>query len=106
MELENEELKQKIKILEEENARLHKELEMPKLSELSATTPPTAQKMDRENENIKNNKSGTCCCFSCCTGNDTNSNNNRNRNSHNDGCCCCCCEGGGGDDCCEGGCDD
>ncbi len=106
MELENEELKQKLKILEEENARLRGELEVPKVNESFATTPtthqmipPTAQKMDREKEN---GKSDTCCCFICCISDDRSRNNNR------DCCCCCCeCEGGGSDSgCCEGGCDD
>ena len=53
MDLENEELKQKIKILEEENARLRGELEVPKVDESIASTPthqmvaPAAQMMDR-----------------------------------------------------------
>jgi len=56
---ENEELKQKIKILEEENARLRGELEVPKVDESIASTPthqmvaPAAQTMDREKENSK-----------------------------------------------------
>ena len=114
---ENEELKQKIKILEEENARLRGELEVPKVDESSATTPthqivaPAAQTMDREKENSKSDKycCFKCCCFKCCINDDKN----RKINSNNNGCCCCfycCCDGGGGggggDDCCEGGCDD
>ena len=53
MDLENEELKQKIKILEEENARLRGELEVTKVDESIASTPthqmvaPAAQMMDR-----------------------------------------------------------
>jgi len=110
MDLENEELKQKIKILEEENARLQGELEVPKVDESSASTPtqqmvaPAAQTMDREKENSKSDK---YCCFKCCINDDRN----RKINSNNNGgyCfCCCCCDGGGsgGDDCCDGGCDD
>ena len=109
MDLENEELKQKIKILEEENARLRGELEVPKVDESIASTPthqmvaPTAQTMDREKENGKCDK---YCCFKCCINDDRNRKNNSNNNG---GCCCfcCCCDGGsGGGDSCEGGCDD
>ena len=64
MELENVELKQKIKMLEEENARLRGELEVPKTVESSAAAPttrqmfpPTVQKMDREKENSKSDES-------------------------------------------------
>ena len=107
MEIENEELKQKIKMLEEENARLRGELEEPKVNESSASIPthqivaPTAQKMDRENENSKSDK---FCCFKCCINDDRN----RKINSNNRDCCCCCfcCDGGGSGDGCEGGCDD
>jgi hypothetical protein len=110
MELENVELKQKIKMLEEENARLRGELEVPKVNESSVTTPthqmiaPTAQKMDREKENVKSDNN--YCCFICCISDDSSRNNN-----NGDCCCCCngccCCEGGGSDSgCCEGGCDD
>ena len=129
MELENEELKQKIKILEEENARLHGELQTSKVNELSATTPPSqmfppthegrspecvggsapalctsteppiTQKMDREKEN---NKNGTCCFFICCTDDNRNRNMTNNRDCCCGGCCCCCVDGDG----CEGGCDD
>ena len=111
MDLENEVLKQKIKILEEENARLRGELEVPKVDESSATTPthqmvaPAAQMMDREKENSKSDK---YCCFKCCINYDINRKINSNNNR---GCCCFCCDGGGGggggdDDCCEGGCDE
>ena len=105
---ENEELKQKIKILEEENTRLRGELEVPKVDESIASTPthqmvaPAAQMMDREKENSKSDK---YCCFKCCINDDRNRKNNSNNNG---GCCCCCfcCDGGGGGDGCECGCDD
>jgi hypothetical protein len=108
---ENEELKQKIKMLEEENAQLRGELEVPKMNESSATTPthqmiaPTAQKMDREKEN---SKSDTCCCFICCISDDSSRDNNGDCCCCcREGCCCCECGGGGSDSgCCEGGCDD
>ena len=111
MDLENEELKQIIKILEEENARLRGELEVQKVNELHAISPtyahnqtfsPTTQKMDREKDN---NKNDTCCCFICCTGDNGNNGNRKNNWNY---CCCCCCEGSGGSDSggCECGCDD
>ena len=100
--IENEELKQKIKMLEEENARLRGELEVPKVNESSVTTPtrqmfaPTAQTMNRDKEK-ENSKSDNYCCFICCISDDSSRTDNGN--------CCCCCEGGGGGGC-EGGCDD
>ena len=70
MDLENEELKQKIKILEEENARLRGELEVPKVDESIASTPthqmvaPAAQMMDRvgvmEHSGVNPSAAGGC----------------------------------------------
>lgn len=98
-------LQQKIKMLEEENARLRGLTDVSKINESIEPTPtptrnmlaPTTQIMNREKENKQSNNN------SCCVSDDKNRNNNR------DCCWCCCgdcgcCEGGG--DGCEGGCDD
>ena len=126
MDLENEELKQKIKILEEENARLRGELEVPKVDESIASTPthqmvaPAAQMMDRvgvmehsgvnprsqvdvtELCSVKSTcyeKENSKCDKYCCFKCCINDDRNRKNNSNNNGgCCCfcCCCDGGGG----------
>ena len=110
---DKEALQQKIKMLEEENARLREQLEVPKVNESIETTPtrqmfaPTAQTMNRDKEK-ENSKSDNYCCFICCISDDSSRNNTDNGNCCcccSEGCCCCC-EGGGDGDGCEGGCDE